>query len=111
MRPVGVTSSSSEPDRATPETSRDPVTGRIRGGPEPLPKVNRNSRLKTVLRLDPDVGIGVYTESARIQRALESAGLANRIAGNERGAYFLIPADNHELASTIVAAMFNPRGS
>ena len=76
-----------------------------------FPRIKRTCPLKTVIRIDPKVGLGIYTESARVQKFLEESGLPVTVANLGAGAYCLVPADRAEVAARIFSVIFPQRPS
>ena len=72
--------------------------------PERLPRIQANHRLRTLLRIDPDVGIGVYTASSKVQRLLEAAGL--KVYHGAEDAYTVIPAHRADVAIDVLRSVF-----
>ena len=70
----------------------------------PSLRIQRNCRLRTILRVDPTIGIGVYTESAKIQRLLERSGLP--VSKENQGVYCVIPAARVDVATQVLLSAF-----
>ena len=92
---------------SNPAPAGDVVGRPLPGSPTPRPNhpsVRRNSPLKTVLRVDPAVGIGVYTEAAAVRRVLERAGVALTL--HEDAVYAVLKPDQIEVAMGLLRAAF-----
>lgn len=99
-------------DRDNPRIGRNPHGDGSISSPDtaarpPALRIQRNCRLRTIFRIDPKVGVGIYTESAKIKRLLESSGLP--VAAEGDGAYCVVPADRVALVADVLAMAFPAR--